>query len=498
MTIINYDYDPLYRLTAADYYYTNEFYHYTYDAVGNRLTASNQSSETSYQYDVANRLTDVNGVAYTFDANGNLLNDGVNFYTYDYANRPASVNGTTTYTYNGLGDRLSQDAIHYTLDLNSGLTQVLTDGENTYTYGLGRISQEQSGNGPEYFLADALGSVRQLTDPSGQVTLAKAYDPYGVVTASSGTSQTMYGFTSEQADVSGLVYLRSRYYNSTDGRFMSRDTWGGEANRPMSLNRWGYVEGNPVTYTDPSGRSICYDPLPASCQLGLAYVNGFAGKIKELVASGSIQPVEGFATLADLSKSHFNGDIRDLVWAMTIVLNDFDANRGAISGQVLTGGAGSHYWIHQDWLPYRNDPEYDDLNWGAGEYGKWIHSLRGDWSEKYWDKTANQAYHFWGLLAITFFDGRSMGDLANWQHDGNYPGHQQGNYDYSHSNPNVAPPKSGISKPDYDLSLQAIALGDWLRLESDLQNQFFRGCEEQWKFVGYTDIGQWIRVNLKG
>jgi len=30
---------------------------------------------------------------------------------------------------------------------------------------------------PEYFLTDALGSVRQLTD----VTLARLYDPYGVV-----------------------------------------------------------------------------------------------------------------------------------------------------------------------------------------------------------------------------------------------------------------------------------------------------------------------------
>jgi hypothetical protein len=55
------------------------------------------------------------------------------------------------------------------LDLNSGLTQVLTDGTNTY--GLGRISQ-QSGNDPEYFLGDALGSVRQVTSPSEQVTYA--------------------------------------------------------------------------------------------------------------------------------------------------------------------------------------------------------------------------------------------------------------------------------------------------------------------------------------
>jgi hypothetical protein len=47
--------------------------------------------------------------------------------------------------------------INFTLDLNGGLTQVLSDGSNTYLYGLGRIAQ-QSTSGKGYFLDDALGS----------------------------------------------------------------------------------------------------------------------------------------------------------------------------------------------------------------------------------------------------------------------------------------------------------------------------------------------------
>lgn len=133
-------YDPLYRLKEANYS-NGSYYHYTYDAVGNRLTEDSQLSVTSYQYDAANRLTSAGGVAYTFDANGNLLSDGVNTYAYDSANRLISVNGTESYTYNGLGDRLTQNGVQYTLDLNAGLTQVLDDGTNTYTYGLGRIAQ---------------------------------------------------------------------------------------------------------------------------------------------------------------------------------------------------------------------------------------------------------------------------------------------------------------------------------------------------------------------
>jgi hypothetical protein len=75
----------------------------------------------------------VDGVDYSWDANGNLLNDGVNSYTYDFANRLTSVNGTVNYGYNGLNDRLTQNGVQYTLDLNAGLTQVLSDGTNTYT-----------------------------------------------------------------------------------------------------------------------------------------------------------------------------------------------------------------------------------------------------------------------------------------------------------------------------------------------------------------------------
>jgi len=205
----------------------------------------------------------VDGVDYTWDNNGNpsaslragLLDDGMNSYTYDSANRLIGLDGEEfrTYGYNGLGDRLSQNGMNYTLDLNTSLTQVLDDGENTYTYGIGRISQ-QNGFTTEYFLGDALGSVRQMTDVTGAITFTQAYDPYGAATVSDGTGQSAYGFTGEQQDVyAGLVYLRARYYDPVDGRFLSRDTWAGDDNRPLSLNRWMYVEGNPIKWGDPSG-----------------------------------------------------------------------------------------------------------------------------------------------------------------------------------------------------------------------------------------------------
>ncbi len=161
--------------------------------------------------------------------------------------------------YGGLGDRHQQNGVNYTLDLNTGLTQVLSDGTNTYLYGNGRISQHATQT--EYFLSDALGSVRQLADSAGAVTLTQSYAPYGETVSSVGTSQTSYAFTGEIHDANGLTYLRARYMDSGTGRFISRDTWNGDYNRPLSLNRWGYVEGNPVNLVDPSGKfpEHCYD-----------------------------------------------------------------------------------------------------------------------------------------------------------------------------------------------------------------------------------------------
>jgi hypothetical protein len=51
-----------------------------------------------------------------------------------------------------------------------------------------------------------------------------------------------------------MVYLRARYYAPGMGRFLTRDTWEGDVNRPLSLNKWSYVEENPINLIDPSGQ----------------------------------------------------------------------------------------------------------------------------------------------------------------------------------------------------------------------------------------------------
>jgi len=139
----------------------------------------------------------------------------------------------------------------FALDLNAGLTQVLSDGTNTYLYGNGRIGQFSEVDSA-YFLGDALGSVRQLADENGVITLSKAYEPYGEVMVSTGSGSSIYGFTGESQS-GNLVYLRARYYQSDSSRFLTRDSWQGNYTVPASYNFWLYGYSNPINRIDPSG-----------------------------------------------------------------------------------------------------------------------------------------------------------------------------------------------------------------------------------------------------
>ncbi len=256
---IDYTYDPLGRLTAADYS-TGDYYYYAYDAVGNRLTQETQAGATSYTYDIANRLTQAGNNTYTWDNNGNLLGNGTDTYSYDPANRLTAISGGQAaigFGYDGLGDRLQQtldnQTTDYSLDINTNLPVVLNDDSNSYIYGLGNIAQSSPEN-TSYFLGDALGSTRQLSDTTGDVTFSQNYDPFGDSIGSTGDASSIYGYAGEQTDSTGLQYLRARYYDPGTGRFLSHDSFPGYINLPQSQNPFAYSMNNPVFYVDPSGK----------------------------------------------------------------------------------------------------------------------------------------------------------------------------------------------------------------------------------------------------
>ncbi|CAG1004063.1 partial tRNA nuclease WapA, partial [Anaerolineae bacterium] len=301
--VITYTYDGLYRLTQADstgaLTYTFE---YAYDAVGNRTTQTRTLGTTEvivYAYDAANRLVEVDETTFTWDDRGNLLEDGSHFYTYDQANRLIGIESQyslVTFDYNGDGVRLRQVIAGvpttYTQDLAAPLPVVLqskTDETDTrYVYALSTRPLAQHGTDWEYLLADALGSVRQIVAANGDVTLAESYEPYGSLLSSTGTASSVFGYSGEETDTSGLVFLRARYLQPTLGIFLARDPWRGDAMRSGSMNGWGYVEGNPILSTDPSGwepEILSFTEIIKQCKE--LWFNGFNG-IPDLRVSGDL------------------------------------------------------------------------------------------------------------------------------------------------------------------------------------------------------------------
>ena len=275
---VEYAYDTKSRLTGETYRdaggNVRRQIGYTYDAVGNRLTVTDSLTNTTvnYTYNGNDQMTSDGAHTFAYDANGNTISKTISTsttrYAYDARERLTQVtqpdNSTLTYGYDANGNRArAVDAggaiTNYVVDATSRTPQVLveTDGNRqvvaSYTYGLELISQRRQGV-DSFYLHDALGSTRALTNASGAVTDSYSYDAFGQLTSSSGTTVNSFLYTGEQNDVaSGLYYLRARYYNPSAGRFISMDPYRGTLNAPATQHRYAYTQNNPVNATDPTG-----------------------------------------------------------------------------------------------------------------------------------------------------------------------------------------------------------------------------------------------------
>jgi len=107
---------------------------------------------------------------------------------------------------------------------------------------------------PVYRLLDHEGSLVATTDGSGNVTGTNLMMPYGE-TLSSNTNDS-YAFAGlyqdTEYDGDDAWY---RNYSTEQSRWLTPDPYNGsyDLNNPQSFNRYSYVNGNPLGYTDPSG-----------------------------------------------------------------------------------------------------------------------------------------------------------------------------------------------------------------------------------------------------
>jgi RHS repeat-associated protein len=261
--VTNDTYDRLYRLLTGGS--PGQATTYTYDTRGNRLSPTAGPTTTTYSYDNAVRIHGIGAATPTVDRDGELTASGIGSttYAYDVANRlvTITVGGTTaaTYAYDGDGKRASKTVsgttTSYVYDVNGSLPNVLTDGTLTYVYGLG-LAYTVDGSGNVHVMhTDGLGSVRALTDGSGNLTQTFATDEFGNPTLTQGSATEPFRYTGQQRDSeTGFYDLRARYYWPSIGRFITRDSVTGHMESPLRLNRYSYVVNNPSTATDPDGK----------------------------------------------------------------------------------------------------------------------------------------------------------------------------------------------------------------------------------------------------
>ncbi|WP_208029269.1 RHS repeat-associated core domain-containing protein [Rhabdothermincola sediminis] len=167
---------------------------------------------------------------------------------------------TWTYTYDPTGMRATKkrtggNLTTYSWDHASRLPMLLTEttgGASTYyLYGPGGlpVSQINPDGSIWYYHHDQLGSTRALTNAAGNTIATYTYDPYGQLTVRTGTATTPLGYTGQYTDPeTRYQHLRNRYYDPTTGQFLTRDPI-----TPITREPYGYVYGNPLNNTDPTG-----------------------------------------------------------------------------------------------------------------------------------------------------------------------------------------------------------------------------------------------------
>ncbi|MGW5722059.1 RHS repeat-associated core domain-containing protein [Amycolatopsis sp. NPDC003865] len=195
--------------------------------------------------------------AYTFDNLGERKTAGSAAFGYDQVGRLTSLTGpaSAAYAYDGDDLRVSKTVAGVTTPFvwdAEATPNLLNDGTNSYLYGPGGTPLEQVGAGGSFwYVHDQVGSTVALLNNAGAVAGSYTYTPYGRA-AAAGTARTPLQYTGQYTDAeSGLVYLRARYYDPATAQFLTVDPLVDQTRTP-----YAYTGGNPLNYTDPTGRSF--------------------------------------------------------------------------------------------------------------------------------------------------------------------------------------------------------------------------------------------------
>ena len=103
---------------------------------------------------------------------------------------------------------------------------------------------------------DHLGSAALTTDGAGAATASRTYYAYGAERSTTGDLQTDHTFTGQKRAASRLLYDNARDDDPALGAFISPDSMVPDAGIVIDGNRLLHTRGNPLGYSDPSGKIL--------------------------------------------------------------------------------------------------------------------------------------------------------------------------------------------------------------------------------------------------
>jgi RHS repeat-associated protein len=176
----------------------------------------------SYTYDLDGSLTGDGTQTYAWNARRQLSNialgtASVASYAYDGFGRRSGK------TFSGTTTSFVYDGANFVQEIQGGkaLSNLITGLSYDEVY----VRQTSAGN--EYLLSDALNTIFAITDASGAIATNYSYEAYGSSTQAGAASTNSQGFTGRELDTgTGLLYYRARYYAGGTGRFISEDPTG--------------------------------------------------------------------------------------------------------------------------------------------------------------------------------------------------------------------------------------------------------------------------------
>ena len=147
----------------------------------------------------------------------------------------------------------------------------------TYTLGneyAGHVSElnnslTSENKAASYYITDEQGSIRYILDQSGEVLNFYQYSAFGETIISEETTPNRLRYNAQTEDeLTGLYYLRARYYAPNIGRFTQEDVIYNDG-----LNLYAYCNSNPVMYSDPSGfaKETCKSKVGGECGSETSY-----------------------------------------------------------------------------------------------------------------------------------------------------------------------------------------------------------------------------------